>query len=106
MRRLSILAVALAVLAATPTPARAQPPPLYTSSAFVYGFHGFLLGAAAGLGLGYLVGRAGGWHSEDWATLGYGAGIGALAGGALGLGLGIGDMASQTPGRGYYVLRD
>jgi hypothetical protein len=105
-RALALVVVAAPTLIAAARPASAQPPPAYTTSAFVYGFHGILLGAAAGLGAGYLIGRAGGWHSGDWATLGYGLGIGALAGGGLGLGLGISDMASQTPGRGYFILRD
>src|SRR5256885_7454447 len=102
------LLLSLSILAAMAAPARAQPrvEPLYTPSTFSYGFHGFVLGAFAGLGGGYLVGRSGGWHSDDWRTLGIGAGIGALAGGGLGLALGIGDMAAETPGRGYYVLRD
>jgi hypothetical protein len=100
--------VVLAVLLAMAAPARAQraPEPLYTPSAFSYGFHGFVLGASAGVGAGYLVGRAGGWHSGDWRALAYGAGIGALVGGGLGIGLGISDMATQTPGRGYFILRD
>jgi hypothetical protein len=92
----------------TTTPARAQRTyePPYTPSAFAYGFHGFVLGGTAGLGAGYLIGRSGGWHGDDWRALAYGAGIGALAGGGIGLGLGISDMASRTPGRGYFVLRD
>jgi hypothetical protein len=99
--------IVLAVLLTT-APARAQrpPEPVYTPSAFSYGFHGFLLGATSGLGAGYLVARSGGWHDGDWRALAYGAGVGALVGGALGLGLGISDMAYQTPGRGYFILRD
>jgi hypothetical protein len=82
------------------------PEPLYTPSIFSYGFDGFLLGAGAGLGAGYLGARAGGWHQDDWRPIAYGVGIGALAGGALGLTLGITDMANETQGRGYYILRD
>jgi hypothetical protein len=98
----------IAVLVASAAPARAQrpPEPLYTPSAFSYGFHGFLLGASAGVGAGYLVARSGGWHDGDWRALAYGAGIGALVGGGLGIGLGIADMANETPGRGYFILRD
>jgi hypothetical protein len=98
----------LAVLTTMAAPARAQrpPEPIYTPSAFSYGFHGFLLGASAGVGAGYLVARSGGWHGDDWRALAYGAGIGALVGGGLGVGLGIADMANETPGRGYFILRD
>lgn len=91
-------------------PGQAQPPqprePLYTPSIFVYGFHGFALGGAAGLGAGYIAARSGGWQKDDWQPLAYGAGIGALAGGTLGLSLGITDMVNETPGRGYFILRD
>jgi hypothetical protein len=100
------LTVGLLLAAAVPARAQTTYEPLYTPSIFSYGFHGFLLGGAAGLGGGYLAGRSGGWHDDDWRALGYGAGVGALVGGALGLGLGIADMTSQTPGRGVFVLRD
>jgi hypothetical protein len=104
--RIPALAAAL-LLFSRPLQAQTPPPePLYTPSVFSYGFDGFLLGAGAGLGAGYLGARAGGWHQDDWQPLAYGAGIGALAGGALGLGLGISDMANQTQGRGYFILRD
>ena len=86
--------------------AQSRGEPLYTPSIFIHGFHGFFLGSAAGLGAGYLAARAGGWHKDDWQPLAYGAGIGALAGGALGISLGITDMVNETPGRGYFVLRD
>ncbi len=100
--------ITVGLLLAAAAPARAQTTyePLYTPSIFSYGFSGFLLGGAAGIGGGYLAGRSGGWHDDDWRALGYGAGVGALVGGALGIGLGIADMASQTPGRGVFVLRD
>src|SRR4029450_8540628 len=77
-----------------------------TPTIFTYGFHGFFLGSVAGVGAGYLVARSGGWDKNDWEALAYGAGIGALAGGALGLSLGITDMVNETPGRGYFILRD
>jgi hypothetical protein len=106
-RALLICALVASLVAIAARPAQAQPrEPLYTPSVFVYGFDGFLLGATAGLGAGYLVGRAGGWHEGDWRALGYGAGIGALAGGTLGVSLGITDMVNETPGRGYFILRD
>jgi hypothetical protein len=106
MRRAMCLLVA-ATLLIVARPAQAQPrEPLYTPSIFVYGFHGFFLGGMAGVGAGYIAARAGGWHKDDWQPMAYGAGIGALAGGALGLSLGITDMVNETPGRGYFVLRD
>src|SRR5205814_3998499 len=93
-----------ATLLSLARPGQAQPrEPLYTPSIFVYGFDGFFLGAVAGVGAGYIAARSGGWHSDDWQPLAYGAGIGALAGGALGLSLGITDMVNETPGRGYFV---
>jgi hypothetical protein len=104
-RAIPILVVAAVVMLARP--GQAQPrEPLYTPSIFTYGFHGFFLGSVAGVGAGYLAARAGGWHEDDWQPLAYGAGIGALAGGALGLSLGITDMVNETPGRGYFILRD
>jgi hypothetical protein len=105
-RAICILATATAL--SFTSSARAQPraEPLYTPSIFEYGFDGFLLGGGAGVGAGYLAARAGGWHKDDWQPLAYGAGIGALAGGALGLSLGITDMVNESPGRGYFVLRD
>jgi hypothetical protein len=102
------VAAATAVLMVS-RPGHADPPadpPLYTPSIFLYGFDGFLLGAGSGVGGGYLAARAGGWHSDDWKPLAYGATIGALVGGALGVGLGVTDMVNETPGRGYFVLRD
>jgi hypothetical protein len=106
MRRAICLLVALIVLGLA-RPGRAQNrEPVYTPSVFAYGFHGFFLGGVAGLGGGYIAARSGGFHKDDWQPLAYGAGIGALAGGALGLGLGITDMVNETPGRGYFILRD
>jgi hypothetical protein len=106
MRR-AICTLVAAVLLMLARTGQAQPrEPLYTPSIFIYGFDGFLLGAGAGLGAGYLAARAGGWHKDDWQPLAYGATIGALAGGTLGLSLGITDMVNETPGRGYFVLRD
>lgn len=106
MRRSTVCLVTGILLFATSASAQSKPEPPYTPSTFEYGFDGFFLGGAAGLGAGYLAARSGGWEKDDWRALVYGAGIGALAGGALGLGLGISDMASETPGRGYFILRD
>jgi hypothetical protein len=63
------------------------------------------MGLSAGLAGGYLVARENGFHSSDWRPLVAGAGIGALAGGALGFTLGMIDNNSRTPGRGYLVMR-
>jgi hypothetical protein len=100
------LAAALVLLVSRPGRAERRDDPLYTPSIFLYGFDGFALGAGTGLGAGYLAARGGGWQADDWQPLVYGAGIGALAGGALGLTLGITDMVNETQGRGYFVLRD
>jgi hypothetical protein len=102
---LVLLAAAALLLAPRPCLAQSRGEPLYTPSIFTYGFNGFLLGTGAGLGAGYLAARAGGWHQDDWQPLAYGAGIGALAGGALGLSLGITDMVNETQGRGHFILR-
>lgn len=107
MRRVPLALVSAALLLSIARPAEAQAPASgYTQSIFSYGYQGFFLGAGAGLGAGYLSARAGGFHKDDWKDIAYGASIGALAGGALGLTLGITDMASETPGRGYLILRD
>jgi hypothetical protein len=63
------------------------------------------MGLAAGLAGGYLVARENGLHASDWRPLVAGAGIGALAGGALGLGLGLADNDSAAAGRGFLVMR-
>src|SRR5256885_13246597 len=91
MRRSSIVLAVLLLAAPARAQRTAEPP--YTPSAFSYGFHGFLLGATAGLGAGYLAGRSGGWHDGDWRAPGYGARIGAPVGGALWLWLRISDIA-------------
>jgi hypothetical protein len=103
-RTLALVSMAAALLAART--GHAQPRTDYTPSIFAYGFDGFLLGGGTGLCAGYLAGRSGGWHKDDWQSLAYGAGFGALGGGLLGISLGITDMINETPGRGYYVLRD
>jgi hypothetical protein len=106
-RVVGVAAAAAALMGAVP--AGAQPAAearVAAPSVFLYGFDGFLLGAGAGLGAGYLSARAGGWHGNDWKDLAYGAGIGALAVGGLGLTLGIADMVNETQGRGYFILRD
>jgi hypothetical protein len=106
MKSPSLALAATVLLLSTPCRAEPREEPLYTPSIFFYGFDGFVLGTGAGLSAGYLAARAGGWHQDDWQPLLYGAGIGALAGGALGLALGITDLANETPGRGYFIVRD
>jgi hypothetical protein len=95
--------VAAVVLAA---PAAARAAEVDGPSIFRYGFDGILLGGGAGVAGGYLAARAGGWQTDDWKPLAYGAGIGALAGGALGLSLGVADTVNATSGRGSVILRD
>jgi hypothetical protein len=84
-------------------PASVQPPP--SPSPFQAGMRGFSAGIAVGLAGGYLVARQDGFTSRDWRPLVAGAGIGALAGGALGFTLGIVDNNSMSPGRGFLVMR-
>jgi hypothetical protein len=105
-RSLYVLVVATVLSGASVGHAQPRGEPLYTPSVFIYGFHGFFLGTGAGLGAGYIAARSGGWHQDDWRPLAYGAAIGALAGGTLGISLGVTDMVNETPGRGYFVLRD
>jgi hypothetical protein len=106
VRSVAVVLVVVSLLVARRAGAQPREESLYTPSIFIYGFDGFLLGAGAGLGAGFLAAQGGGWHKDDWQPLAYGAGIGALAGGTLGLSLGITDMVNETQGRGYFVLRD
>jgi len=75
-------------------------------SVFAYTSNGIGIGALVGLSAGYLVARDPEFDNFRWQPLAMGAGIGAIAGGALGLTLGIVDMASDAPPVGSYVLRD
>ena len=86
---------------AAAAPDTSAPPP----SVFETGMNGFGMGLAAGLAGGYLVARSDGFSSRDWRPLVAGAGVGALAGGALGLGLAIYDSNSPVRGRGFLVMR-
>lgn len=92
--------LAVAGLGGLATPAQADP------SAFDYGYRGFGAGALAGVSVGYLIGRAGGWHSNDWRALVISTGVGALVGGGGGLGLGFADASAGTPGRLLPVIHD
>jgi hypothetical protein len=105
----SLVVVTLA-LAAAPSQARALEPgggAEPETSVFLYTGRGFLVGGMLGLSIGYMVAREGGWKtSDDWPSLAYGAGIGALTGGVLGVTLGVVDMSRDTPGWGSVVLED
>jgi len=84
------------------------PPPglqLAPPSPFEIGLRGFGMGLTAGIAGGYLVARDNGLTASDWRPIVIGAGIGALAGGALGFTLGIVDNNSAAPGRSYLVMR-
>src|SRR5215217_1790021 len=118
-----LLAVGLLVVA-TPSGARAEPslgagkpeagpgaseapgaPVSAPPSAFDAGIDGFGMGIFAGIAGGYLVAREGGLHSGDWRPLVAGAGIGALAGGALGLTFGLVNTDAASKGRTYLIMR-
>ena len=88
------------------TPSGAPPPFSPPPSAFDSGIDGFGMGIAAGLAGGYLVAREGGLHTSDWRPLVAGAGIGALAGGALGLTLGLVSSDPASQGRSYLIVRE
>jgi len=85
-----------------PNTPQVAPPP----SAFDIGIDGFGMGIFAGLAGGYLFAREGGLHASDWRPLVAGAGIGALAGGALGLTLGIASTDAASQGRAYLIMRE
>jgi hypothetical protein len=105
-RAIGMVVAATLLLGGRAAQGQAAEPRRLAPSIFVHGFDGFLLGAGAGLGAGYLAARSGGWQGDDWRPLVTGAGFGALAGGALGLTLGITDMVDDTEGRGFLVMRD
>lgn len=73
-------------------------------SVFTYSYQGFIAGALAGLGAGYLVARPDGVQGDDWRALAFGSGVGALTGASLGITLGLLDHAGARSG--YYVARD
>lgn len=101
----TVFGVALALAGMAAAPVHAQPyasPAPRPPSPFTYAFHGLVTGAGIGLAGGYLAYRG----SDDARDFAYGAGIGALAGGALGLAIGIADVTAQLPGRASLVLRD
>jgi hypothetical protein len=78
----------------------------YSPSVFTYGWRGLLIGGLAGLSLGYIVARDGGFEDGDWKPVVYGLGVGSLVGGATGLTLGFIDLDDDRPGMGNIALRD
>lgn len=95
-----------AVPAGPPVPGVPAAPFAPPPSAFDIGIDGFGMGIFAGLAGGYLFAREGGLHASDWRPLAAGAGIGALAGGALGLTLGLVSTDAASQGRGYLIMRE
>jgi hypothetical protein len=102
--RVATLLGGFAVVGMPASPVQAYEPAAPT--AFEGAYQGLMAGATVGLATGYLFARSGGWHDEDWKTLGDGVGIGALAGSVVGLTLGIVDISQGRPGRTGYVMRD
>jgi len=118
------LLIPLLTVALAPTTARAIVPPAPAGSpapgapagpvapltslpsAFDIGIDGFGMGIFAGLAGGYLFAREGGLHASDWRPLVAGAGVGALAGGALGLTLGLTSTDPASQGRSYLIMRE
>jgi hypothetical protein len=73
-----------------------------------YALRGLGPGLGVGAATGYMLTLDHNWHSEDWRTVGLGAGIGALSGMGVGLILGAIDAGASPggPGPGYYILQD
>ena len=78
-----------------------------TPSVFGYALSGFGTGAGTGFAVGYLA-TGSTWESDDWKTVLWGGGIGALTGMGLGVVLGVVDAGTAPGGRGvgFYVMRD
>jgi hypothetical protein len=76
-----------------------------TPTVFSYGFDGFWTGAQVGLAAGYLA-TGKDYASEEWRTLVFGAGVGALVGVGVGITLGVVDVGSGPPDSGRVILRD
>jgi hypothetical protein len=78
-----------------------------TSSVFSYVLEGFGTGLAVGLAIGYLA-TGPTWESDEWRTLLWGGGIGALTGIGIGIALGVVDAgtAPRGTGIGFYIMRD
>jgi hypothetical protein len=100
---LSIMIVG-AITLATPRTCSAEDD---TPSIVGYAFQGFGTGLATGLGIGYLA-TGPKFESDEWRTLLWGGGIGALSGLGIGLILGVVDASTVPNGRGvgFYIVRD
>lgn len=98
-------ALVVSCLLANPAPcsAEGEEPP----SVFGYALSGFGTGAATGFAIGYLA-TGPKWESDEWRTLLWGGGIGALTGMGIGIVLGVVDAGTTPAGRGvgFYVMRD
>jgi hypothetical protein len=77
-------------------------------SVLSYALKGLGPGIGVGVATGYLLTTDHPWRSEDWKTVGLGAGIGALSGMGVGLILGVIDagVSPGGPGPGYYMVQD
>jgi hypothetical protein len=96
----TLLALPVALCPALASAADAEPPAMME-----YGFKGFFNGAPIGLAAGYLA-TGSKYDSDEWRTLVFGAGIGALVGAGVGVTLGVVDVGQPPPGTGWLVLRD
>jgi hypothetical protein len=101
------LFAALVVGCLLATPALCSAEDESTPSIFGYALSGFGTGIATGFATGYLV-TGPTWESDEWKTVLWGGGIGALTGLGIGVVLGVVDAGSAPGGRGigFYIMRD
>jgi hypothetical protein len=93
------------------TVVQSAPPPVLVverprrPSLFASGYRGLLSGALVGASTGYLIGRPGGFHGQDYRNLAFASGVGALIGAGAGVGVGLIDLGSDY-GRAHVIVRD
>lgn len=116
LRRTTLFAVLVlsAALFASPAFAHAKEAPKEapveedsTASVFSYVLEGFGTGLAVGLAVGYLA-TGPTWESDEWRTVLWGGGIGALTGLGIGIVFGVVDAGTAPRGQGigFYIMRD